>query len=403
MAHPRDKQRIVILGGGYAGMMAASRAARAGADAEITLIDARPRFVHRIRLHEALAGSPPRALDYAPLLARRGVRFVQGTVESLDPARRLVAGRSADGPFTIEYNELVIALGSYTAARAPGAAEHALRINDPAEIGAAHDRIRALARAAGRVLVVGGGPTGIETVTELAERFPALRITLATAGRIDEGFAARAGAHLRQRFADLGVELRENSVVAAVDPDQARFADGGSMPFDLCVWSAGFVAPPLARAAGLAVDQQGRIVVDALLRSVSHPHIFAVGDAAAPALAGYGVPTGCVSAMPMGAHAGENIRRIVRGDTPAPFAFGLVARCISLGRRDALTQFTDKDGNPRAKIWTGRRAIIAKELIGRLTMAVIDYELRSGLPLYSWFRPARPADDRAGELAREAS
>src|SRR5687767_4123632 len=88
------KQRIAIVGGGYAGLMAA---ARIGQAADVTLIDAQPGFAQRIRLHEALAGSRIKTFAYGPALARRGVTFVQGFVEALDPAGGRVSGRAVDG------------------------------------------------------------------------------------------------------------------------------------------------------------------------------------------------------------------------------------------------------------------------------------------------------------------
>ncbi|HEX2191152.1 MAG TPA: FAD-dependent oxidoreductase, partial [Longimicrobiaceae bacterium] len=118
----RNTRRVLVLGGGYAGMVAAARAARGGG-AEVTLLDARPRFTQRIRLHELLAGSEPDAPAYAPLLERRGVRFVQGWADGLDPARGVVTGRAAHGGrLELGYDRLVLALGSRAAAGPPGAA-----------------------------------------------------------------------------------------------------------------------------------------------------------------------------------------------------------------------------------------------------------------------------------------
>ena len=283
MTYSLGKQRILVLGGGYAGMVAAARAARgAGRLAEVTLIDARPAFVQRIRLHEALAGSPPKEAAYAPLLARRGIQFVQGAVESLDLDGQRVTGRAASGgQIELGWDELVIALGSTTAARVPGVAEHAVRLNSPAEVRAAHERVRAVAAAGGRVLVVGGGLTGLESATELAERFPSLRVTLATQGRVDEGYSRRGSEHVRRRLQDLKIERIEGVSISSLEADRAWTLDGSALPFDLCVWCGGFEAPRLAREAGLAVDRFGRILVDDTLRIPGRPNVFAVGDAAA--------------------------------------------------------------------------------------------------------------------------
>lgn len=386
MTHVQSKQKILILGGGYGGMIAAARIARSGPAAEVTLIDARPSFVQRIRLHEALAGSSPRTLDYAPLLAKRGVRFVQGRVESLEPGAQRVSGRDGEGrSFAMGYDSLVVALGSATVAGVPGVAEHALRLNDPAEIRQAHARVRALAGSGGRVLVTGGGLTGIETATELAERFPGLRVTLATHGRLGDGYSTLGSAHFRSRFARLGIEVLENASIVGVEAERAWLADGGSLPFDLCVWCAGFEAPALAREAGFAVDRSGRMVVDPALRAVHHPNVYAVGDAAAATFPdGRPIRMGCVSALPTGAHAGDNIRRTIRGQEPEPFGFAFLIRCISLGRKDGLVQFTEPDDAPREKVLTRWPAVAVKEMICRMTISVVHNELRTGLPLYRW-------------------
>jgi len=173
--------KILILGGGYAGLTAAARVSKSGAD--VTLIDARPSFFQRIRFHELLAGGSPKTLEYASTLARRGVRFVQARAERLELGRQRVAARSADGGrVEIGYDTLIFALGSTTAPSVPGAAEHAVRLDDPAAIREAALRIRALAAQGGRVLIVGGGLTGIETAAELAERYPDLHVKLATRG-----------------------------------------------------------------------------------------------------------------------------------------------------------------------------------------------------------------------------
>lgn len=393
MRYQTGKRRILILGGGYAGLMAAARASRAGDLAEVTLIDARPSFVQRIRLHEALAGSAPKGLEYARLLPRRGVRFVQGFVEGVDAGRQRVLGRDAGGGrIDLGYDELVIALGSATAAGAPGVAEHAVRLNSPVEAAKGYARIRDLAGSGGRVLMVGGGLTGIESATELAERFPALRVILAARDRVGEGYSARGGAHLRRRMGELGIELVEGVAVEAVEPGRAWLQGGGEIPFDLCVWAGGFEAPRLGRDAGFAVDRAGRILVDAALRVPGHPNVLAVGDsAAATGFWGGPIRMGCVSALPMGAYAGDSLRRRLRGEEIEPFGFGFVVRCISLGRKDGLVQSVALDDAPREKVLTRGLASLTKELICRMTYWVTGGELWSGMPLYKWPRPESPA------------
>ncbi len=380
----QNQHKVLILGGGYAGMMAAVRVSRSHAD--VTLIDARPSFFQRIRFHEMLAGGSPKTLDYAPLLARRGVRFVQARAESLEPGRQRVVARDGSGTrVELGYDTLIFALGSTTAPSVPGAAEHAVRLDDPAAIHEAAARIRSLVDGGGRILIVGGGLTGIETATELAERYSGLRVTLATRGRVGEDYSGAGSAHLRGRLTGSGVSILDDAGIVGLELGRALVADGSAVPFDLCVWTGGFEAPALAREAGLAVDRSGRILVDPALRSTSHPDVFGAGDAAVATFAGGQVlRMGCVSAMPLGAHAGDNVRRLIRGEELRPFEFGFQIRCISLGRKDGLVQLVEPDDTPRPKVWTRRPAVLVKELICRMTYGVVKNELRMGLSLYRW-------------------
>ena len=146
MNEQNQSKKVLILGGGYAGIIAAARVVRRCPGADVTLFDGKPDFVQRIRLHEVLAGRKPTTLRYEPLLARRGVRFVQARVEALDPVRRQVAARTVDGArLDLGYDVAVLALGSTTAAGVPGVAEHAVRMNDATALRQAHGKLARLA------------------------------------------------------------------------------------------------------------------------------------------------------------------------------------------------------------------------------------------------------------------
>jgi NADH dehydrogenase FAD-containing subunit len=142
-----------------------------------------------------------------------------------------------------------------------------------------------------------------------------------------------------------------------------ELADGRSVGADVVVWTGGVRVTPLAAASGLAVDERGRILTDDALRSRSHPEVYAVGDAAA-VRQGYGVVHGtCQSGMPTGVHAAMSIARELRGRTPRRFRFGYVHAPVSLGRHDAVVQFTHPDERPRRMYLTGRRAVWYKETV----------------------------------------
>jgi NADH dehydrogenase FAD-containing subunit len=173
----------------------------------------------------------------------------------------------------------------------------------------------------------------------------------------------RAAAHVRAALARLGVQLRSGVAVAKVGPDAVHLADGEVVAADAVLWTAGVRGRPLAGAAGLRVDEHGRIITDAALRSVSHPNVYAVGDAAAIRQS-YGLMHGtCQSGMPTGVHAAVSITRELSGRAPKPFRFGYLHCPLSLGRGDGVILFTRPDDSPKRPCLTGRAAVWYKETV----------------------------------------
>lgn len=367
---------IVIVGGGYAGIFAAQRLAhltrRASPPVAITLISAAPTFVERIRLHQYVSGQTAKPTAITDLLRGTGVTFRQAKVKAIDPAARTL--ELSDGA-AVRYDRLVLALGSQTDRHSiPGAADHTVTLDSP--LGWAAD-LRRAAENGGHIMVLGGGATGIEAAAEIAETYPRARVHLVTRERFGSAFHANGERYLRRTLTDLGVTLHESAAVSRVEAGRVVLADGRAMAFDLCINAAGFVASPLAAQTGLTVNGRGQALIDGLLRSVSHPDITVIGDAAAFA-PGVGVSTrmGCVTAMPMGYHAASVIAESLLGRTPEPFNFGYVARCLSLGRRRGLVQWVDVDDQPQARVFTGRFGALMKELICRYTVWTMHIERR---------------------------
>jgi NADH:ubiquinone reductase (H+-translocating) len=268
---------VVVIGGGYAGVMAANRLTRRD-DVTVTLINPRPTFVERIRLHQLVAGSDDAVVEYRDVLAE-GVALVVDTVTGIEAAERRV--RLGTGG-TVGYDYLVYAVGSGSAdPGVPGAAEfaHPIATLEDAE------RLRPVldaAPATAAVTVVGAGPTGIETAAELAEAGRA--VTLVCGGVLGPYLHPRGRRSVAGRLAALGVSVLDgaDAKVTAVTRDAVRLADGRELPSQVTVWTAGFGIPDLAARSGLTTDALGRLLTDETLTSVDDVRIVAAGDSAAP-------------------------------------------------------------------------------------------------------------------------
>lgn len=354
--------RVLVLGAGYAGMSAAVQlAARVGRreDVQVTLVNAQERFTERLRLHLVATGQQLAELSLPEMLDGTGARFVRGWVTAVDARAKVVR---IDDDRVLRYDTLVYGLGSVAETEAvPGVAECAHTLDSARDAELLARRLAEL--GSGTVVVAGSGLTGVESAAEIAERHPELDVVLL--GRAEPGAGMRPGvrAHLRSALARLGVQVRSGVEVVKVHADAVELADGERVAADTVLWTGGTRVSPLAEAAGLTVDERGRVVTDAALRSVSHPEVYAVGDAAA-VRQGYGVMYGtCQGGMPTGVHAAVSIVRELGGRQPRPFRFGYYHTPVSLGRHDAVVQFTHPDGTPRRIRLTGRLAAWYKETV----------------------------------------
>ncbi|MGV9971304.1 NAD(P)/FAD-dependent oxidoreductase [Nocardia beijingensis] len=351
------QHRIVVLGAGYAGLAAARRLARTARDARITVVDAHASFVERVRLHQQAAGQRIAAWDLRETLENKGIGFVQALATEIDTvARRVVL----DAAPALEYDTLIYALGSVADRESvPGVAEHAYSV-------ATQEDVRGLAPAGGPVAIVGAGATGIELAAELAESHPESRVLLLGSEEPGAWLSARAQAHITRTLERLGVEIQSGVKVIEVTPEGPRLADGSLVEAAATVWTTGFRVPGLAAGSGLAVDSDGRVLTDATLRSVSHPDIFAAGDAAVVAgPGGRELRMACATALPTGKHAADAVVARMRGREPGELRFRYVLQCISLGRKDGVVQAVHADDAPARTVLTGRTAAWVKERIVR--------------------------------------
>ncbi|MEJ8638698.1 MULTISPECIES: NAD(P)/FAD-dependent oxidoreductase [Streptomyces] len=348
------KHRIVVLGAGYAGAFAAGNLARrlSAADTEITVVNAVPDFVERMRLHQLAIGQDLASRKLTDVFAGTGVRLRLARVTGVDPERGTVAVAGEDGDGELGYDTLLYALGSSVAHHGvPGVAEYAFDVTGRSSALRLRERMAGLSEG-GTVLVVGEGLTGIETATEFAESRPDLSVALAARGELGAWLSPKARRHLRRAFDRLGITVHEHTAIEAVEPTRAIAAGvtGTSVPADVTVWSAGFAVHPIAAAGGLEVAETGQIIVDRTMRSVSHPDVYAAGDSAyAIGENGRPLPMSCASAGFTNMQATAAIIARLTGSEVPTTGLKYHGNHISLGRRDAIFQMVD--GDVRSKSW----------------------------------------------------
>ncbi|MFB7292890.1 NAD(P)/FAD-dependent oxidoreductase [Actinacidiphila glaucinigra] len=360
------QHRIVVLGAGYTGASAAGRLARRlrREDVAITLVNAEPDFVERVRMHQLAAGQDLTPRPLGEMFAGTGVELKAAKVTGVDADRRTVAVHGADGTEELAYDTLVYALGSgWKDQGVPGAAEHAHEIAGRA--GALRARERLAGLEAGRpVLVVGGGLTGLEAATELAEARPDLEVALAAHGGLGDWLSPKGARHLRKVVDRLGITVHEHTTVTAVEADRVTTADGTSLPAAVTVWTTGFAVHPIAGATTLETGETGQIVVDGTMRSVSHPDVYAIGDAAlAMGAGGKPLRMSCASGIPTAWQAADAIAARLTGGKLPDMPLRYFNQCISLGRKEGLIQFVTADDRAVGAAMTGRFAAVYKELV----------------------------------------
>ncbi|HUP99571.1 MAG TPA: FAD-dependent oxidoreductase [Aeromicrobium sp.] len=350
--------KVVVIGGGYAGTLAANRL-RMRADVDITLVNPRPKFVERIRLHQFVARTGDPTIDYGTLLGE-GIQLVVDSAARIDTAARTV--RLASGR-ALDYDYVIYAVGSTAAipSSVPGAAEFAFDIAEFEPAQRLRARLEELPLDA-PVTVVGGGLTGIETAAELAEQ--GRTVTLVCGRTLAPYLSAPGRRYVAKWLTRHGVAVLEANVVTEVRPDAVVLADGSAdgavRPSALTIWTAGFGVPELAAASGLRTDALGRLLTDETLTSVDDDRIVAAGDAAAPS--GQPLRMSGYAAGPLGAQAANTVLSHIAGTEPAVINLAFTGACVSLGRRAGIRQLARKDDTVVNVYIGGRMGAAIKEV-----------------------------------------
>lgn len=374
---PARKLHVVVIGGGYAGALAANRLQQ-NRDIQITIVNPRPVFVERVRLHELVARSGDATVDLAGLLGK-GVDLVVDTATKINATTRTVELESGS---QIAYDYLIYAVGSTGTVPESvlGARDYAYPIGELEQaerLRAEIDRLPVKAP----LCVVGGGLTGIEAASELAEQRPGAKVTLLCGGVLAPSVGEKARASVRKQLTKLGVTVDDEAVVAEVLLDRVRLSDGRSIPSAATVWTAGFGVPDLAARSGLTTDGIGRLVTDETLTSVDDPWIIGAGDASAPA--GPSLRMSCQAAMPLAARATSTVLARIAGEEVKVLNQSFVGSNISIGRRHGTIAAARQDDSPRSFYIGGRLAAFIKEMVCTTVVKQIVKEGRRP-GSYSW-------------------
>ncbi len=369
-------QKVVILGGGYAGVNAALRLRVRDKTAQITLVNERTEFVERIRNHQSAAGQNLARRPMVEVLGR-SITFIAGRAEKIDSVAKHVLVKTAAGKTPIAYDLLIYALGSGAATDHQGFAS--INTREDAERLRADLSLRKNAAA----VIVGAGLTGLELATELREASAERRITIMDFKKPGSRLSEKARDYLNQTLADMKIGFEKLEQDPFADNEfSARLARANTIAVDC----TGFVSPDLARRSGLRCDAKNRVLVNEHLQALDHPDILVAGDATAY---GFGVNqltyAGCATASPMGTYAGEAAAKILAGENPPEFLYGFTFQCISLGRHKGIIQFLDKrTGAATGRSLTGKSAAVFKELICKMTVTLPRWERKTRWPFYTW-------------------
>jgi NADH:ubiquinone reductase (H+-translocating) len=410
--------RVLVLGGGFAGVGAAQKLH--DADADVTLVDRHDYHTFQPLLYQLASGLLDQTAvghSLRDLLEHHGNATIHtASVTGVDLDARTA---TFEGLAPITYDYLVLALGAeVNFFGTEGAAEHAfpmytlphaVRLKDHLlERWETADRDPdVLADGALNVVVVGGGPTGVETAGAIAELYTGdlakdfanvtgadARVTLVEAGPdVFPMFKPKLREYTTKALADRGVEVRTGTAVKSVSPTRVTLASGDVLEAHTLVWGAGLQGNALVRSLGIELARGNRIAVGPELQLPDHPEVYVVGDIAAITddKVQQVLPQLGSVALQSGEHAGETIARRIAGKKTRPFRYRDKGTMATIGRGAAVVQMLG------GRTMTGMKAQLAW---GTVHLALLPTNEDRAKAVVDWAGAAM-THQRAGRISVE--
>ena len=410
-----NRPRVLILGGGFAGVGAAQKLEHA--DADVVLVDRHDYHTFQPLLYQLATGLlETTAVGHSlrDLLEHHGTSVHKAAVTAVDLDAREVR---FDDLAPIAYDYLVFALGAQVNFfGTEGAPEHAfpmytlpnaVRLKDHLlERWETADRDPALVEdGALNIVVVGGGPTGVETAGAVAELYRAdfasdypdiaqdqARVILVEAGpELFPMFKPKLREYATKALSDRTVEVVTGTAVQSLSPARVTLKSGEELKAHTLVWGAGLQGNELVHSLPLELARGNRIAVGPDLRLPGRSEVFVLGDVAAitDAKTGQVLPQLGSVALQSGEHAGETIARLIGGKEPKPFAYKDKGTMAAIGRKAAVVQFLG------GRTMTGLKAQLAWSAVH---LALLPTNEDRAKAVVDWFGAAT-THQRAGRIS----
>jgi len=390
----RTKTRVVILGGGFAGLYTALELERSLArnpNVEVTLVNSENFFLFTPMLHEVAASDLDMTHIVNPIRrALRIVSFFSGAATGIDLEKRVVTvshGLEETHEHELPYDHLVLGLGSVTNFfGVPGLEESAVTMRTLGDAIELRNRLIAQLEEADfecsvkprpfllTAVVAGGGFAGVETVAgindflrESVKFYPHLsekdlRVVLVHAGEVilpelDESL----GRYAQKRLSERGVEIRTGAKLESFDGTLARLSGGEEIAAHTVVWAAGTAPNPLIDSLPCK-KERGRVVVDECMQAPDWPGVWAAGDCAVVPnpKTGRPHPPTAQHALRQGRLLGRNIKACVRGRKPKPFRFETLGQLAAIGKRTGVGNIFGVNFSGFFAWWLWRTVYLAK-------------------------------------------